>query len=91
MLDFPNPGHGIGLRPPHFPKILDGSARADWFEVISENYMIAGGRPLKILEKARAIAPIALHGVSMNLGGCDALSEDYLIALALLARRFEPL
>lgn len=91
MLDFANPGHGIGLRPPHFSKILDGTAQTDWFEVISENYMIPGGRPLKILEKARAIAPIALHGVSMNLGGCDPLCEDYLGQLLSLSLRFEPL
>jgi uncharacterized protein (UPF0276 family) len=91
MFDFSNPGHGIGLRPPHFPKILDGTAQADWFEVISENYMVPGGRPLKILEKARELAPIALHGVSMNLGGCDPLCDDYLAQLASLIRRIEPL
>ncbi len=91
MLDFPNPGHGIGLRPPHFAKILSGSARADWFEVISENYMIPGGRPLRILDKAREIAPIALHGVSMNLGGCDPLCDDYLAKLESLVRRIDPL
>jgi uncharacterized protein len=90
MLNLPNPGHGVGLRPAHFAHVLDDSARADWFEVISENYMIGGGRPLQILERARAIAPVALHGVSMNLGGCDPLREDYLRDLAMLARRVEP-
>jgi uncharacterized protein (UPF0276 family) len=91
MLDPGNPGHGIGLRPPHFPKILDGTARADWFEVISENYMGPGGQPLKILEKARELAPIALHGVSINLGGCDPLRDDYIAQLASLAKRIDPL
>jgi uncharacterized protein (UPF0276 family) len=70
--------------------VLDGTARADWFEVISENYMIEGGRPLMILEKARALAPIVLHGVSMNLGGIDPIREDYLRDLDSLIRRFEP-
>jgi hypothetical protein len=52
MLNLPFLGHGIGLRSPHFARVLDGTARADWFEVISENYMIRGGRPRRILEKA---------------------------------------
>jgi uncharacterized protein len=90
MLNLPNPGHGVGLRPAHFAHVLDGSACADWFEVISENYMIRGGRPLRILERARAMAPVVLHGVSMNLGGCDPLRENYLDDLAVLARRIEP-
>src|SRR6516164_9453127 len=90
MISLPQLGHGVGLRAEHFPRILDGTARADWFEVISENYMIRGGRPLRILEKAREMAPIVLHGVSMNLGGVDPLGEDYLNQLALLIRRFQP-
>jgi uncharacterized protein (UPF0276 family) len=90
MLSLPQLGHGVGLRAEHFPRILDGTARADWFEVISENYMIRGGRPLKVLEKARELAPVVLHGVSMNLGGVDPLLEDYLSDLDCLIRRFEP-
>jgi uncharacterized protein len=83
-------GHGIGLRPPHYPRIFDGTARVDWFEVISENFMIRGGRPLRVLERARALAPIVLHGVSMNLGGTDPLNESHLDALNALIRRFDP-
>jgi uncharacterized protein (UPF0276 family) len=90
MYDFPYLGHGIGLRPPHYPRVLDGSAEADWFEVISENFMIPGGRPLHVLEQARAIAPVVLHGVSMNLGGTDPLSVRHLDQLAGLVERFEP-
>jgi len=62
----------------------------DWFEVISENFMIAGGRPLQILEKARELAPVVLHGVSLNLGGTDPLRQDYLAELESLIRRFAP-
>jgi uncharacterized protein (UPF0276 family) len=90
MRDFPHLGHGIGLRPPHYPRVLDGTARADWFEVISENFMIRGGRPLRVLEQARASVPVVLHGVSMNLGGTDPLNERHLEAVAALVRRFEP-
>ena len=86
----PHLGHGVGLRTVHYPHVLDRTARADWFEVISENFMIAGGRPLKILEKARELAPVVLHGVSLNLGGTDPLRQDYLEELDLLIRRFAP-
>lgn len=86
----PHLGHGVGLRPPHYPHVLDGSAHVDWFEVISENFMIRGGRPLQVLEKARGLAPVVLHGVSLSLGGTDPLNEGYLSDLAKLASRIEP-
>ena len=90
MSFLPHLGHGVGLRTIHYPHVLDRTARADWFEVISENFMIAGGRPLQILEKARELAPVVLHGVSLNIGGTDPLREDYLTELELLIRRFAP-
>ncbi|HEY7518064.1 MAG TPA: DUF692 domain-containing protein [Methylomirabilota bacterium] len=83
-------GHGVGLRPTHYPRLWDGTARADWFEVISENFMIAGGRPLAALERARALAPVVLHGVSLSIGSTDPLDEAYLTRLRLLAARYEP-
>ena len=83
-------GHGVGLRTQHFPSLWDGTARVDWFEVISENFMIRGGRPLAALEKAREIAPLVLHGVSLSLGSTDPLNEAYLDDLRTLIRRFEP-
>jgi hypothetical protein len=87
---FPHLGHGIGLRTTHFPRVLDGSARADWFEAISENFMIRGGRPLAVLERARLDCPIVLHGVSLSIGSTDPLIERYLRELRELAARFEP-
>jgi len=57
-------GHGVGLRTEHYPRVLDGTARVDWFEVIPENFMIRGGRPLAVLERARADAPLVLHGLA---------------------------
>ena len=82
-------GHGIGLRPKHYPSILDGQ-RADWFEVISENFMIPGGRPLAVLERVRADTPVVLHGVSLSIGSTDALNLEYLDDLARLIARVEP-
>lgn len=86
----PHLGHGIGLRSRHYPRLWDGSARADWFEVISENYMVPGGRPVAALERARALAPIVLHGVSLSIGSADPLNESYLGDLGALAHRVEP-
>jgi len=83
-------GHGIGLRPPHFPRLGDGAAHVDWFEAISENYMIAGGRPLAALEQARTLAPVVLHGVSLSIGSTDPLDDAYLGALERLIERIEP-
>lgn len=83
-------GHGVGLRTKHFPALWDGTARVDWFEVISENFMPPGGRPRAALERARGIAPVVLHGVSLSIGSTDPLDEAYLLALEALARRVEP-
>ena len=83
-------GHGVGLRTRHFPRVLEGTAQIDWFEAISENFMIAGGRPLAVLERARALAPLVLHGVSLSLGSSDPLNDTYLTELRALADRFEP-
>jgi hypothetical protein len=92
-LDAPFLGVGVGLRPQHYPAILERGAGAlgvDWFEAISENYMVGGGRPLRILGELRALSPLVLHGVSLNIGSADPLDEDYLNALAALCERFEP-
>jgi uncharacterized protein len=82
-------GHGIGLRPKHYPQVLEG-ARADWFEVISENYMVRGGRPLAVLERVRADTPVVLHGVSLSIGSTDPLDTRYLRELRTLSDRIEP-
>ena len=89
-ITLPYLGHGIGLRTRHFPEVLAGTARVDWFEAISENFMIPGGRPLRVLERARSSAPVVLHGVSLSLGSTDPLNDAYLAELAALAARIEP-
>ena len=78
---------GFGLRVPHYDTILKHGLRADFAEAISENFMGRGGRAFDVLERVRADAPIALHGVSLSIGGVDPLSETYLSELGELARR----
>ena len=62
----------------------------DWFEITTENFMVAGGRPLEVLEGVRANYPIVMHGVSLSIGSADPLNQAYLRDLATLTRRFEP-
>ncbi len=87
---FPVLGCGVGLRTRHYPHILEHWPRCDWFEVISENYMVAGGRPLWVLDRIRERYPVVMHGVSLSIGSTDPLGEDYLRQLRELARRVEP-
>jgi len=83
-------GHGVGLRREHFERVLSAPTRIDWFEVISENFMADGGRPVDVLDQVRARYPIVLHGVSLSIGSTDPLNKPYLDRLAALARRTEP-
>lgn len=84
-------GFGLGMRAPHYPAYLAGEVPVDFVEVISENFMGDGGRPLATLEKVRAIYPVAMHGVSMSIGSADGLKAEYLGRLKSLADRIEPL
>jgi uncharacterized protein (UPF0276 family) len=83
-------GFGLGLRPQHYRDILDGDPAVDWFEIISENFMVAGGQPLSILERIRARYPVVMHGVSLSIASTAPLDFDYLGNLKALAERFEP-
>jgi len=85
--NLPDLGLGVGLRTVHFPHILKESPAVDWFEVLSENFMETGGRPLHVLDQIAERYPVALHGVSMSIGSSDPLDRDYLRQLKALATR----
>jgi uncharacterized protein len=84
-------GFGLGLRTPHYPAYLAGEAPVDFVEVISENFMGDGGRPLYTIDRIREIYPVAMHGVSMSVGSADGLNPEYLMKLKKLAQRVQPL
>jgi uncharacterized protein (UPF0276 family) len=84
-------GFGLGLRVDHYETLLEEPGQVDWLEVVSENYMIPGGRPLAWLEKFRERFPLVMHGVSMSIGSTDPLDHGYLARLADLAHRIEPM
>ena len=87
----PFSGFGLGLRRTHYADFLEGRVPVDFVEVISENYMVDGGKPLRVLEQVRAKHPVILHGVSMSIGSAHGLELGYLARLGALAERIEPL
>ncbi len=86
----PHLGFGLGLRSEYYEHILETQPSVDWFEIISENYMVDGGKPLMYLDKIRQDYPLVMHGVSLSIGGTDTLDSDYLKQLKTLKDRIEP-
>lgn len=88
-------GFGLGLRRAHYDDFLEGPDKGgvpvDFVEVISENYMIEGGRQMRILETVRRDLPVIIHGVSMSIGSAGGLDGEYLSRLKRLEERIEPL
>jgi len=84
---FTDLGVGIGLRVPHYNHILTNKPQVDWFEIISENYMCDGGRPLHILDQILEQYQVIQHGVSMYFGSTDRLNRDHLKRLKNLVKR----
>ena len=87
----PFAGFGLGLRKPHYPDFLDTKVPVDFVEVISENFMVDGGQPRRILADIRARHPVALHGVSMSIGSADGIDAFYLKRLRALVDDIDPL
>lgn len=82
----PNLGIGIGLRIPHYDDIFKLKPEIDWFEIISENFMVEGGKPLENLYKILEHYPVVQHGVSLAIGSPDPLNYDYLKKLKALTK-----
>ena len=85
--NLPDLGLGLGLRSPHVRQILDERPPVGFFEIISENYMATGGRPLQVLDEIAELYPVVMHGVSMSIGSTDSLDLRYLKELRSLADR----
>lgn len=84
-------GFGLGMRKPHYAAFVEGQVDVDFVEVISENFMVDGGQPRRILRQVREHYPVALHGVSMSVGSAEALDPHYLERLRMLIDEIEPL
>lgn len=83
-------GFGLGLRTEHYDAILADRPLIDWFEIITENYLVPGGKPHYYLEKIREYYPMVMHGVSMSIGSIDPLDFDYLNQVKTLAKKIKP-
>jgi uncharacterized protein len=90
MLTCPSLGFGLGLRVEHYEAILADRAPVDWFEALTENYLVPGGKPLHNLMRIRENYPLVMHGVSMSIGSTAPLDRDYLAQVKALAARIEP-
>jgi uncharacterized protein len=86
-----SPGFGLGLRTNHYQDFLTTGQPVDWLEIISDNYLGAGGKPLQMLDAIRADYPVVMHGVSLSIGSADGLDMAYLQQIKQLAMRVEPL
>ncbi len=87
----PSPGFGLGLRTTHYADFLDAPQPVDWLEIITDNFLVAGGKPLHMLDRIRADYPMVMHGVSLSIGSADGLDAAYLQQIRRLADEIEPL
>lgn len=87
----PSPGFGLGLRSSHYGAFLAEPQPVDWLEIISENYMVPGGKPMQMLDAIRARYPMAMHGVSLSIGAVAGPDPAYLRQLRALTERVQPL
>jgi len=85
-----NLGFGLGLRSTYYQAILEQRPAIDWFEIVSENYLVAGGKALYFLDAIGEQYPLVMHGVSLSIGGPHELDRDYLRQLKHLAQRVQP-
>lgn len=85
-----SPPIGLGLRPEHYQDFLAHRQNVDWLEILTDNYLVPGGKPLYFLDRIREDYPIAMHGVAMNLGSLDPIDYDYLRQVRALADRVQP-
>jgi uncharacterized protein len=86
----PDLGVGVGFRTPHYRHVLENHPSMDWFEVISENFLVEGGRPIENLEKLHAAYRVVPHGVSLAIGSVEPLDDSYLRRLSTLLDRLQP-
>ncbi len=80
-------GFGLGLRTDHYQDIIEQHPPIDWFEILTENYLVPGGKPLYYLDQISEKYPIVMHGVSMSLGSIDPLDMDYMAQVKELSKR----
>ena len=84
-------GFGLGLRTPHYADFLAAPQPVDWLEIITDNFLVDGGKPLAMLDRIRRDYPMAMHGVAMSIGAAGGIDTAYLAKVKALADRIEPM
>lgn len=87
----PNPGFGLGLRTTHYADFVQAPQRVDWLEIVSDNYLVPGGKPLHFLDTLRSQYPMVMHGVAMSIGSSAGPDPAYLQRIKALAQRVQPM
>jgi len=87
----PNPGFGLGLRTTHYADFVQAPQRVDWLEIVSDNYLVPGGKPLHFLDTFRSQYPMVMHGVAMSIGSVAGPDSAYLQRIKALMERVQPL
>ena len=87
----PSAGFGLGLRTPHYADFLAEKQNLDWLEIITDNFLVEGGKPMVMLDTIRRDYPMAMHGVAMSIGAATGLDPVYLRKVKALADRVQPL
>jgi uncharacterized protein (UPF0276 family) len=87
----PSPGFGLGLRTAHYHSLLAEPRPVDWLEIISDNYLVPGGKPMHMLDRLRERYPMVMHGVALSIGAVHGPDPQYLRSLARLQARVQPL
>jgi uncharacterized protein (UPF0276 family) len=90
-LCMPNPGFGLGLRTTHYADFIQAPQRVDWLEIVSDNYLVPGGKPLHFLDTLRSQYPMVMHGVAMSIGSVAGPDAAYLQGIKALMQRVQPL
>lgn len=91
MISHRDAGLGLGLRTQHYADFLAAPQAVDWLEIITDNYLVDGGKPLVMLDSIRRDYPMAMHGVAMSLGSAEGVSDAYLRRVKTLADRVQPM
>jgi uncharacterized protein (UPF0276 family) len=89
-LGLPDLGVGVGLRVPHYRHVLSERPEVDFFEVISENFMVQGGKPRYHLARVLESYRVVQHGVSLGIAGPEPLNREYLKRLKELLAQVKP-
>jgi uncharacterized protein (UPF0276 family) len=90
-LCLPSPGFGLGLRTTHYADFTQAPQRVDWLEIVSDNYLVPGGKPLHFLDTLRSQYPMVMHGVAMSIGSVAGPDASYLQGIKALMQRVQPL